>query len=136
MGVGAKIAYIAALGATRCLLSTPAGPRPTRSSHQISSYRLLWVGKADDAASNASPRVSDRLASIINLGMNNYCSTDDRILQAHYRNVVDRELVVRLPLVVGLNVPEVASMAVLVFWQTMLVALRVVVSSSAHPVGR
>ncbi len=94
------------------------------------------IRDADDSAGNSRAGIADRLATIINLGVNNHASPDDRILRSGNGNILHRDFILRFALAISLDIPQVARMAQLGRGETMLMAFRIVMASGAHAIGR
>ena len=80
--------------------------------------------------------ISDWLTAIIWLGMHDHCTAEYRVLVACDGNVVHRQFEPDSPLLVRLQIAQVARMAFLLFGQAMFVSLGIVVTAGAHGVGR
>src|SRR5687767_322913 len=74
----------------------------------------LLLCHADRATANAAAGVSRGLPEVVGLRVHDDRAPDEGVAVARERRVLDGGLVVGLPLRVGLQVPEVAGVAVLV----------------------
>lgn len=88
----------------------------------------------NDAASDACPGISDRLAAVIRFGMDDDSSAENRILYAGNGDIFHCDLIVGMAMGISLNVTQVASVTVIRFRQGVRLILRVVMAPRAHGV--
>ena len=65
---------------------------------------LSGIGHANYTAANPCPCIPDRLSTVVDLRMNNYAATDNRILRARDANVGNCDFKVRFAFSVCLKV--------------------------------
>jgi len=68
--------------------------------------------------------------------VHDYRPSENRIFDASDGNIVHGEFVMGLALVIGLNVPKIASVAHILLWQPVLMAFGIIMSTGAHAVRR
>lgn len=94
------------------------------------------IRRANHPAGDASAGVANRLPSIVGFGVNNHRPAQNRVLVPRDRHIVNRQFKVRFAAAVGLQVPQVARVALVFSWQPMLVLLGIVMTASAAGIRR
>ena len=95
-----------------------------------------WIGYTDYATSNPGSGVANGLTPIIWFRVDDYGTSDDRVLLALDGNVSHGDFIMGFALAVCLDVAQVAGMTLLGVGQTVLVTFGVIMPASAHSVGR
>ena len=95
-----------------------------------------WIGYTDYATSNPGSGVANGLTPIIWFGVDDYCTSEDRVLLSLNGNVAYGDFIMGFALTVCLNVAQVTGMTVLGVGQTVLVTFGVIMPADAHSVGR
>src|SRR5437899_2600832 len=91
----------------------------------------LWIGYADNAASNPATGIADRLAAVIRLGMHNNPTAEDRIFRASDSDIRHGDFIVSFASSVGLHISQVPSMALSMVWQAVWMAFGIVMAAGA-----
>ena len=112
------------------------GPTPLLRLRPSCNRYFGGAGYADNTAGNTAAGITDRLATVVNLGMDDHAAADDGILGSGNADVVDRDFVVGFALVIGLQIAEVARVPILRFREGVGMIFRVVVTARARAVGR
>jgi hypothetical protein len=94
------------------------------------------VGDADDAAGNSATGVADGLASVVDFRVNDDGTADEWVLWPGNGDIFHGQFVMGFAVCIGLEVAEVASVAVLSGWEAVLMAFRVVMAAGAGGIGR
>ncbi len=94
-----------------------------------------YVRDTNHPTRNSCTGVADRLAAIIRLGVDDHAPSNDRILSPGDGDVLDGDLIFYFAVVIGLEVPQIASVSLFCGGQAVLMALRVVMAAGAHPIG-
>jgi hypothetical protein len=95
-----------------------------------------WIGYTDYAASNPGSGIANRLTSIIWFRVDDNSTSKDRVLLSLDGNVAYGDLVMGFAFAICLDVAKVTGMTLLGVGQTVLVAFRVIMTASAHAIGR
>jgi hypothetical protein len=95
-----------------------------------------WIGYTDYATGDPGSSVADRLTPIIWFRVDDYCTSEDRVLLSLNGNVAHGDFIMGFAFAVCLDVAKVAGMTLLGVGQTVLVAFGVIMPASAHCVGR
>ena len=101
--------------------------------------RAWWlfsrICDADHAAGDAASRVTDRLAAIIGLGMDNYAPPDDRVLGPRHADIAGGDFIMGFALAVRLDIAQVAGMTLsAAIGEPVGMTFRVVMAAGAHAV--
>ena len=97
---------------------------------------FAWIGYPDYATCNPGSSVANRLTPIIWFRVDNYCTSEDRVLLSLDGNVAHGDFIMGFAFAVCLDVAQVACMTVLGVGKTVLVTFGVIMPASAHSVGR
>src|ERR1039457_2210193 len=95
-----------------------------------------WIGHTDYATSNPGSSISNWLTPIIWFRVDDYCTSEDRVLLSLDGDVAHGDFIMSFAFAVCLDVAEVASMTLLGVGQTVLVTFGVIMPASAHSIGR
>lgn len=95
-----------------------------------------WISHADNAAGDTATSIASGLFTGIPLGMHDYASAQDGVPGAVNRNVCNGDFIVGFAVRAGLEVAQVARVALLGSRQAMLMPFRVVVSARAGGIRR
>lgn len=94
-----------------------------------------WIGYTDYATSNPGSSVTNRLTPIIWFRMDDYGTSEDRVLLSLYGNVAHGDFIMGFALAACLDVAQVTGMTLLGVGQTVLVTFGVIMAASAHAIG-
>ena len=81
--------------------------------NSLASRSFPWIGYTDYATSNPGSSIADRLTPIIWFRVDDYCTSDDRVLLSLDGNVAHGDFIMGFALAVCLDVAQVTGMAVL-----------------------
>ena len=96
---------------------------------------FAWIGYPDYATCNPGSSVANRLTPIIWFRVDNYCTSEDRVLLSLDGNVAHGDFIMGFAFAVCLDVAQVACMTVLGVGKTVLVTFGVIMSASAHAIA-